>query len=171
VASDGLPARDNGVWAKDKLSFLDEYAPPALQATTTKLQRFYVDLFAGPGINVDADDTGEEFVGSALRVLPMRSPANAGVFFTSAVLVNKSTADHEALITRLKTMHDASLLPMPWSNLEFLNGDANQVIHRIMRGIPKQAFVLVFADIESPNQLPFDTIRALRSHEHRSVDL
>ena len=32
-ASDGLRARKNGAWAKEKLSFLDEFVPPALQAT------------------------------------------------------------------------------------------------------------------------------------------
>jgi hypothetical protein len=65
VASDNLPARRNGAWARDKLSFLDEYLPPALQATIAKRQRYYLDLFAGPGLNVD--DDGQEFEGAAIR--------------------------------------------------------------------------------------------------------
>src|SRR6185503_18513669 len=52
IAQDGLPARDSGRWGLTKLSFLDDYCPAALQATKRKLQRCYVDLFAGPGINV-----------------------------------------------------------------------------------------------------------------------
>jgi hypothetical protein len=38
VASDGLPARRNGAWARDKLSFFDEFLPPALQATNAPHQ-------------------------------------------------------------------------------------------------------------------------------------
>jgi three-Cys-motif partner protein len=170
IASDGLIARDNGAWAKDKLAFLDEFVPPALTATSRKLQRYFVDLFAGPGKNVDAD-TGEEFDGSALRVLPMRSPRDPRVFFTHAKLVNLDVDDHEALHVRVDRLFADGACPMPRGHVEHLQADANQVIFRILRELDRDAYALVFADIEAPNQWPWDSVRALRSLGHKSIDL
>lgn len=36
LANDGLPARKQGLWARDKLRFLEEYLPPAVGATRRK---------------------------------------------------------------------------------------------------------------------------------------
>jgi three-Cys-motif partner protein len=170
IARDGLIARDNGAWAKDKLAFLDEFVPPALTATSKKLQRYYVDLFAGPGKNIDVD-TGDEFDGSALRVLPMRSPRDARVHFTHAKLVNLDSDDHDALRVRVDRLFEAGACPMPRGHVEHLQADANQVIFRILRDIDPEAYALVFADIEKPNQWPWDSVRALRSLGHKSIDL
>ena len=87
TGSDGLIARNSGIWAKDKLSFLDEFGPHALLATRKKRQRWYVDLFAGPGVNVDHEDTHQEFEGAALRALKMVAPSDPSVHFTDMVLV------------------------------------------------------------------------------------
>lgn len=84
-ATDGLPMRENGEYAKEKLRFLDYYLPSALTATTAKRHRVYVDLFAGPGINASA---ASEYEGGALRALKASS-RNGAVTFTDAVLVNK----------------------------------------------------------------------------------
>lgn len=45
-------ARKNGEYAEEKLDFLDRFLPPALNMTASKPQRWYVDLFAGPGLSV-----------------------------------------------------------------------------------------------------------------------
>src|SRR4051812_34200965 len=84
---DRLIARRNGSWAREKLSFMEDYVPPALQATHGKFpRRYYVDLFAGPGVNVD--DDGAEFPGAALRVLKSHATTRQDVGFTNAILVN-----------------------------------------------------------------------------------
>jgi three-Cys-motif partner protein len=169
TASDGKVARRNGAWAKDKLSFLDEFIPPALQATFRKLQRHYVDLFAGPGINVD--DSGEEFEGAALRVLKMTAQSNPSVGFTHAKLVNLDPRADEALRQRIANHCADGHCMVPYADVEFFMEDANAIVHALMRRIHTKSYVFVFADIEKPNQLPFETVRALRMHGHVSVDL
>lgn len=166
---DGLRARDNGPWAKEKLSFLDQYVPPALTATEAKLQRFYVDLFSGPGYNVDGE-TGEGFEGAALRALPMRG-VKSGHHFTHAYLVNLEKEDHDALEARVERLNEAGTLPMPRSHVQHIHWDANRAIYRILREIHLQAYVFVFADIEAPKQWPWDSVAALRSMGHQSIDL
>jgi three-Cys-motif partner protein len=168
IASDGLPARRNGPWARDKLSFIDEYLPPALQATKRKRQRFYVDLFSGPGINVD--DDGTECDGAALRALTTHAQAAADVGFTHAVLINLDEVADAALRQRVENHCAGGRCLVPHAKVEFFNEDANKIVHAIMRQVHARAYAFVFADIEKPNQLPFETVRALKMHGHESVD-
>ena len=113
---DGLRARKSGLWARDKLSFLDDFVPPALQATgctpRPKRQRWYVDLFAGPGRNVHVK-SGTEFEGSAIRVLPMSAQRNPAVHFTHAAIVNKDRDDQAALVERIRRLREKGLVPIP----------------------------------------------------------
>jgi three-Cys-motif partner protein len=150
------------------LSFLDEYLPPALQATIRKKQVVYVDLFAGPGMNID--DTGKEFEGAALRALKTHAQANADRGFSHAFLVNLDQPADAALRERTENHCADGHCLVPLTEVNFLNEDANEVVHAIMRRIDVKAYVFVFADIEKPNQLPFDTVRALKLHGHSSVD-
>jgi three-Cys-motif partner protein len=168
IAGDGLLARRNGAWARDKLSFLDEFLPPALQATIRKKQRYYVDLFAGPGKNVD--DEGTEFEGAALRALKLHAQSNGDIGFTNAVLVNLDAAADAALKERVENHCADGHCLVPLVDVQFRNDDANEVVAAIMRGIHELAYVFVFADIEKPNQLPFDTVRVLKGRGHKSID-
>lgn len=168
IASDELPARRNGAWARDKLSFLDQFLPPALQATKRKLERHYVDLFAGPGLNID--DEGNEFPGGAIRALKARAQADDSVGFTHAYLVNLDDKADAALRARVaRSCDDGSCAVRP-SAVQYFNEDANLLVHAIMRRIHTKAYAFVFADIEKPNQLPYETVRALKMHDHESVD-
>lgn len=169
IASDGLIARRSGAWARDKLSFLDEYLPPALQATIRKKERAYLDLFAGPGKNVD--DDGEEFEGGALRALKASAQSNPETGFTDAFFVNLDKRAHEALRERTENHCADGHCIVPHASIEFFNEDTNDVIHALIRRVHVRAYAFVFADIEKPNQLPFDTIKALRAHGHSSIDL
>jgi three-Cys-motif partner protein len=173
-SGDGLRARKNGAWAKEKLSFLDEFVPAALQATGggkhPKQQRWYIDLFAGPGRNVD-ERSGEEFEGSAIRVLPMSATVDKRVHFTHATIVNKNAEDHAALLSRVERLRATGRIPVPRANVKDLLADANQVVHRVIKEVDPRAYVLVVADITAPKQLPWSTVKALRSHGHQSVDL
>jgi three-Cys-motif partner protein len=172
LARDGLIARDNGPWAKEKLSFLDEFVPSALRATEPKLQRYYIDLFAGPGINIDGGSADrEEFPGSALRVLPMSAPGNDRIAFTHTVLVNKNADECRALEQRVDRLFQEGRIAMPQSHIKHVCGDANAEVGAILEGIHRLAYLLVFADIENPTQWPWTTVAELRRHGHSSVDL
>src|SRR5581483_12516473 len=100
TGSDGLRARDNGEWAKKKLSFLDIAFGSVLAATTTKRDRVYIDLFAGPGMN-RVGESGPEFDGSPIRVLGAVGSNRSGTVFTRAIFVNSNREDHRALETRI----------------------------------------------------------------------
>ena len=78
-ASDGLPARRTGPWAKDKLLNLDRYAQMVTTAIKGKFAEglIYVDLMAGPGRCVDVRSrVSSEFSGSTLIALDTRYPFN-----------------------------------------------------------------------------------------------
>ena len=51
LGSDGLVARDSGVWAKEKLYYLEHYLDIFSVGMNKKWagKLYYVDLFAGPG--------------------------------------------------------------------------------------------------------------------------
>jgi len=168
TARDGRIARRNGAWAKDKLSFLDQFIPAALQATIRKKERYYVDLFAGPGINVD--DDGNEFEGAALRVLKKSAQSDENTGFTHAKLVNLDPTADAALRERVENHCADGHCLVPHADIAFFRDDANDIIHRIMLSIHAKAYVFVFADIEKPNQLPYETVQALKAHGHQSVD-
>ena len=84
ICRDGLRGRSSGEWARTKLQFLDDYIPPALAITHSFPRRWFLDLFAGPGRNVDRNG-GSEFEGSAIRALSLSGNDRAQTPFTDAV--------------------------------------------------------------------------------------
>lgn len=171
LAKDGLLARDSGPWAQTKLSFLDHYCPAAIQATERKLQRYYVDLFAGPGINVVRGTPAREFEGSPLRVLRYVGKQRTDLSFTHAVFINAMQRDHQALNARVDRLVESGNSRLPRENIELVPDDANRAIPGILRRIPKRAYLLVFADMEAPKQWPWESMKALKAQGHESVDL
>ena len=169
-ASDGLRARDNGEWARQKLAFLDEFVPPALKATERKRSRHYVDLFAGPGRNVARDGSGE-FEGSPLRILSAHAPNNPLLTFTDAAFINYAQRDHAALTERVRRRLLEGESRIPAGRVETLQGDANLLVSQVMRRIHSKAYAFVFADIEAPRQWPWASVEALKRGGHESVDL
>lgn len=170
IARDGLVARDNGPWGETKLSFLDYYCPSAIQATARKHQRYYIDLFAGPGRNV-VRGRGNEFDGSPLRVLRYQSQGRLPLAFTHAVFLNANRKDHEALKERVRRAASDGASRIPKEDIHCVNGDANIEIAGILGRIPREAYLMVFADMEAPSQWPWHSMCALRTLGHRSVDL
>lgn len=166
---DGLRVRRNGSWGETKLSFLDRYLGPALQATQDKWDRVYVDLFAGPGRN--RTRTGGEFNGSAVRALRAHAPGDPGLHFTRAVLVNLHRADARALTRRVDRLTDAGDNRIARDRIEVVAGDANLILPDILRRIHPRAYAFVFADPTAPSQLPWRTIQALSDGSHQSIDL
>jgi three-Cys-motif partner protein len=171
TAKDGLVARDSGTWGLTKLSFLDHYCPAAIQATERKVQRYYVDLFAGPGINVVRGTPAGEYEGSPLRILRYTAQQREDLSFTDAVFINAMPRDHQALKTRVDRLVGLGQSRLVRESIELIRDDANRAISGILRRIPKRAYVLVFADMEAPKQWPWDSMKALKAQGHESVDL
>jgi len=170
-ASDGLLARDSGPWGLTKLSFLDHYCPAAIQATERKLQRYYIDLFAGPGVNVVRGTPDVEYEGSPLRVLRYVGLQRKDLSFTHAVFMNAIRRDQQALEARVDRMLELGESRLARENIKLVSDDANKAISRVLGEIPKRAYVLVFADMEAPKQWPWDSMKALKAQGHESVDL
>jgi len=171
MARDGLLARDSGPWGKTKLSFLDHYCPAAIQATERKLQRYYVDLFAGPGVNVVRGTPEVEYEGSPLRVLRYVGQHRQDLSFTHAVFINAMDRDDDALQARVNRMVESGESRLVRENIDLIPDDANRVIAGILGRVPQRAYVLVFADMEAPKQWPWDSMKALKAQGHESVDL
>jgi len=171
TARDGVLARDSGPWGLTKLSFLDHYCPAAIQATERKLQRYYIDLFAGPGVNLVRRTAATEYAGSPLRVLRYVGLQRTDLSFTHAVFINAMPRDHQALEARVNRMVELGESRLARKNIELIRDDANKAISRVLGQIPTQAYVLVFADMEAPKQWPWDSMEVLKARGHASVDL
>ncbi|MEJ7811469.1 MAG: three-Cys-motif partner protein TcmP [Gemmatimonadaceae bacterium] len=170
IASDRLRARDNGPWGREKLQFLDAFGPPALRATSRKLERWHIDLFAGPGMNVERG-TGDEFRGSPIRVLHMTADGRRDIHFTHAVFVNADRRDHAALRERVDRSYAAGGCAIAQEHVRVMRADANEALPSIMAAVHPDAYAFVFADLEAPRQWPWQSVRELRTRGHRSVDL
>lgn len=161
--------RRNGRYAQQKLSFLTNFLPPALRATRKKLTRHYIDLFAAHGRF--RDEHGVLHDGSALRALTLGGAETGGVTFTNATLINLNPGHHAILTENVRRACDEGRCKVPIDRINLLNQDANAAIHSVLRSIHRKSYIFVFADPESPNQLPWSTIEALRAHGHESIDL
>lgn len=169
-AADGLRARRNGEYAEAKLTFIDRYGPPALTVTQKAFRRrYYVDLFAGPGVNVAPN--GREFTGSALRALTVVSSGRQPMGFTHAVLVNRDREDHEALQLRVDRLVMGRRTLVPRANIDVRCGDSNSMARGLFSSIDPYSYLFVFLDPESPNQLPWSTIEAIATCAPRSTDV
>jgi three-Cys-motif partner protein len=167
IGRDGLLARKAGTWAKEKLDFLDTFGPPALRATVKKHDRIFLDLFAGPGLNV-VPDTGEEFPGSPVRIAAMTAHGRPDVTFTRAIFCNLDPESDEALFRRLKALKESGATKV--GEMECARCDSNGAVVKLLDSIDPRAYIFAFADIEGVDQLPWSTIEALRAR-HKSVDL
>lgn len=171
IASDGLHARVSGEWAERKLEFLEWFGPPALDATLGKRRRWYVDLFAGPGLNVVTADGGREFESGGLRALRMQGTRPPVCSFSGAFLVNLDPTDHASLSSRIDHRATEGRLTVPRENIHLLHADANRIIPEVLAAIHPKDYVLVFADPESPSQWPWASVEALVASGHESIDL
>ena len=171
IGSDGLRVRSNGRWGEQKLAFLDHFAPPALDATTAKRTRYYIDLFAGPGLNVTAHAPRKEFEGSPVRLLQMHGSKSPATAFTHAVFVNANANDHHALEARVNRLVAEGKSRIRRERIQLIREDANVALPRILEHVHRKSYVFAFADIEGPRQWPWASVRALRRTGHESVDL
>ena len=85
------------------------------------LQRYFVDIFAGPGLNIDTT-TGEEFLGSTLRALQITNGASPATRFTHAISCNLDHEDHVALRTRIDRLRASRAIHIPDGPVETIEG-------------------------------------------------
>jgi three-Cys-motif partner protein len=132
-ASDGLPALEAGPWTTEKLRLLGKYIAMFNQGMKGMwATRVFVDLFAGPGLNVVGAD---ELEGSPLVALRSR------VAFTHCFFNDVNPQFVNALQTRL----EARALGGPVA-VDYLSLDCNQAASHIAERMPPNSLVLIFVD-------------------------
>lgn len=147
-ASDGLPAIDIGAWAENKHYYLNRYCDMFAVGTSKKWsQRYYIDLFSGPGIGINRE-TGQESSGSP--IIALAHP------FTNFVFVEANPENLEALKVRTEPLLDGR-------HAEYILGDANAIISDIVRNVQRDSLSLVFADPYTI-QLKMRTIQWFSDH-------
>lgn len=122
-----------GEWTRDKLRILESYLPYYLQATTTAIDRVYIDGFAGPGTNT-LRESGVVIPGSPLIAASARAPNRTR--FTRLIFIEKS----EALADELRSHVNQD------SRCEVYSGDVNDRLPEIIRTVNRRAPTFVFLD-------------------------
>jgi len=155
LGSDGLVARDSGVWAKEKLYYLEHYLDIFSVGMNKKWagKLYYVDLFAGPG-KCRIRETEEEIDGSPLIALKFN--------FAKYFFVESDEKYCRALEARVKAR-----APEKYKDVEIIQGDCNHEIEKIK--LPPSSLGLAFIDPTGVSSLAFETIRKL-AHD-RKIDL
>jgi three-Cys-motif partner protein len=153
--SDGLVARESGEWAREKLFYLNQYLGIFSEGMKNKWagKRYYVDLFAGPGV-CRLRNRGEEFDGSPLIAL--------GFDFQEYFFFEADSESLHALNERVKMRS-----PDKMSRVKIVPGDCNRTI--LSSGIPTDGLGVAFIDPTGISPLTFETIKALTAG--RRIDL
>jgi three-Cys-motif partner protein len=153
---DGLPVRDSGSWAKEKLYYLGRYLKIFSVGMKNKWpgKLYYVDLFAGPG-RCRIHGTEEEIDGSPLVSL-------LGFDFAKYFFFEADRACFDALEARSRKR-----APDRWERVTMVPGDCNETIERAE--LPSEGLGLAFIDPTGISQVSFETIRRLTGG--RQIDL
>ncbi len=155
LGNDGLPVRSSGIWAKEKLYYLERY----LDIFSVGMQQkwhgsiYYVDLFAGPG-QCRIAEIGEEFDGSPLIALKFN--------FAKYFFFESDPACFKALETRIRAR-----APEKLRNITLIPADSNKKIDQVKP--PSRALGLAFVDPTGILPIAFETIRKLAAN--RKIDL
>jgi three-Cys-motif partner protein len=150
AASDGLPIRTSGSWIDTKHQLLAYYAKMFASGMKGKFEnRFYLELFSGPGRCL-IRTTGKEELGSPLVVI--------GHEFTRFIFTEISVPAAQALATRLDSHPNAHLA-------EIWCGDCADVVQQLV--IPSNALTFAFIDPTGIGHVPFSLIEALHHRAPR----
>ena len=156
LGKDGLIVRDSGIWAKEKLYYLEHYLDIFSVGMNKKWhgKLYYVDLFAGPG-RCRIRETNEEIDGSPLIALKFN--------FSKYFFFESDPSCYEALEARVKAR-----APEKLDKIRLIQGDCNRQINEVKPpGSP--ALGTAFIDPTGISQIAFDTIRQLTAS--RKIDL
>jgi three-Cys-motif partner protein len=153
-ASDGLPVRCVGLWAKDKYFYLRRYFEIFTSAMKDRWKLYYIDLFAGCG-KCRIRENGEEIDGSALVSLSAKYP------FKKYIMVELDSEAVNALKKRVeKTPYKDQVKIIP--------GDCNEKINEIIAEIPERSVSLAVVD-PTGLHIKFETLQKLT--EDLRIDL
>lgn len=150
-----------GAWSAEKLDVLRCYLGGGrggfLPATTAARQRYYLDLFAGPGQN-RIKATGEVIDGSPLVALKAGPP-----FFTRLTWV-EADPENVASLEAHRQEHQGRQIAVH-------AGDANVVIDTILGSLPKEYPAFAFLDPRG-GELHWQTVWKLAHHKPtRKIEL
>jgi three-Cys-motif partner protein len=129
--------REVGTWTQDKLKILARYLPGYLQATTSALERIYIDGFAGPGTNT-IRGSGKIIDGSPLIALKARAMNNPTAFSRLYFI----DSDRDTLNELEDTVASRGL----GGRATFVHGDVNAHLPRVVRQLPRRSPTFVFLD-------------------------
>lgn len=147
IGTDGLIVRSSGIWAKDKLYYLERYLNIFSVGMGKKWQDklYYVDLFAGPG-RCRIRETKEEIDGSPLTAL--------GFNFAKYFFFEADQSCFGALDARTQAR-----APDKHQKIKKISGDCNETIENAE--LPSDGLGVSFIDPTGISQLSFETIRRL----------
>ncbi len=156
LGNDGFTVRSSGIWAKEKLYYLERYLDIFSVGMHKRWQGklYYVDLFAGPGRCL-IPETKEEFDGSPLIALKFN--------FAKYFFFESDPSCFKALETRIKNR-----APEKLKNVELVPSDCNKEISKVSPP-PTSSLGVAFIDPTGISPLPFETIRKLTAK--RKIDL
>ncbi len=123
---DGLPMRPSGVWATEKLHYVQRYVEVFCTAMRKRWPvRCYVDLMAGPGKN-RVRQTDQVLLGSPLIALTATHP------FTDFYFAEADRSNYAALVERCSAS-DLS------SRVQCELGDANLLVNQLVLKLARKA--------------------------------
>lgn len=151
-----------GEWSiRQKLQLLSCYLGRSggfLKATQKAGERYYVDLFAGPGEVRNEQDPQSVTAGSPLIAL------NAGPPQFTAVHWIEKEAGSAASLRAHKADHPARAIRV-------YEGGANEKVDNVLRALPRNFPVFAFLDPRGP-ELEWRTLRKLAEHkDSRKIEL
>lgn len=153
TGSDGLAVRGSGIWAKEKLYYLEHYLDIFSVGMKNKWRGklYYIDLFAGPGRCL-IRETNEEFDGSPLIALKFD--------FAEYFFFESDPECFAALSARVNSR-------APGRNVALVPGDCNTKINEV-KSMPG-SLGLAFIDPTGISPIAFETVRKLAAN--RKLDL
>ena len=125
-----------GRWSEVKLVSLGKYLSAYLAVIMKnfpKARRFYVDLFAGPGVD-EVRPSHKRIDGSPLGALNLKRGA-----FTDYIFVEENAEYFAALTDRVRDHPRVQ-------SVKVMHGDCNELVGQIVRAIPQNAPSFLFVD-------------------------
>ncbi len=148
-ASDGLPVRDSGKWAKRKLHFLRNYCGITTVSVGKKFPNgvVYLDVMAGPG-RCMIKETREEFQGSPLVALDYD--------FAKYIFIESEPALVDALKQRMAGHRKSD-------KIEIILGDWITIAESGRLKFDASTLVVAFVDPTGISQIPLSAMKTLAS--------
>jgi three-Cys-motif partner protein len=146
------PTYDKGCWTALKLICLKYYIPGYLNILAPRHRVAYVDLFAGPGLNLVGSSRSVPLPGSPMIALMHPGTKHR---FSCHLLCDKNEAYCEALGRRVRSWVDEDGHALEADDLVTFNGDANEFARSVPATLKRMGIghSLVFID---PEGMEFD---------------